>query len=73
MSYPADMKPSGMYYCIGSRVKMMYECKMNLELFITFVEMILCLSPVIIIIIYILCQKLGIQPLLDLMSSGRCS
>lgn len=56
------MKPSGMCNRIGAEVKMTYECKMNLELFIIFFEMTLRLSPVIIITIHILCHKLGIQP-----------
>lgn len=61
MWYPADMKPSGTRNRIGAEVKMMYEWKINLELFNIFFETALCLSPVIIITIHNLCQKLGIQ------------
>lgn len=73
MCYMTDTKPSGTCNCIGAEVKMMYEWKMNLELFIIFFEMTLHLSPVIIITIHILCQKLGTNLLLDLMSSSRYS
>lgn len=53
MSYPADMKPSGTSNRQGADMKMMYEWKMNPELFIFFFEMTLCWSPVIIITIHI--------------------